>query len=121
MKWKAKLTASILTAFAIFVLTSLQGCLSAVSKPPANSIVDESGANSQTGEKEVRHQPTILRAEAAASPVSDRPADLPVGLAAPDALVDQSASSEAGIHSVHAQIADLLPIPSLDTPPPNQR
>jgi len=121
MKWKAKLIASILTALAVFVLTSFQGCLSAVSKPPASSIVDESRPTGQTPAKEVRHQPTILRAEAAASPVSDRPADLPVSLAAPNALVDQSASPEAGIHSAHAQIADLLPIPSLDTPPPNQR
>ncbi len=121
MNWKARLVASTVTALAVLVLTSLQGCLSAVSKAPASSIVDESGTNSQTGEKEVRHQPTILRAEAAAPPVSDHPADLPIGLAVPEAAFNQSTSPGAGFYSSRTQIADLLPIPCLDAPPPNQR
>jgi hypothetical protein len=121
MNWKAKLVASAVTAFAALVVISLQGCFSAVSKAPASSIVDESRPNGQPAEKEVWHQPTILRAEAAAPPVSDRPADSPVGMAVPDAPFNQSTSTNAGIHSVHPQIADLLPIPSLDAPPPNQR
>jgi hypothetical protein len=121
MNWKAKLVASTVTAIAVLVLTSLQGCLSAVSKAPASSIVDESRPNGETSEKEVRHQPTILRAEAAVPPVSDRPADSSVGVAESDAPFNRSASPGAGIHSAHAQIADLLPIPSLDAPPPNQR
>lgn len=121
MNWKARLVASTVAAFAVLVLTSLQGCLSAVSKAPASSIVEESRPDRENSEKEVRHQPTILRAEAAAPPASDRPADVPVGSSVPDAPFNEFASTAAASHSAHPQIADLLPISSQDAPPPNQR
>jgi hypothetical protein len=117
MNLNAKLIASTVTVCAALVILSLQGCFSAKSELPAGSIVDESPQGTAPAEKAVRRQPTILRAEVAAPPISGRGADAFSDSAVHKAQFGEETSPIAASH----HIADLLPIPSLDAPPPNQR
>ena len=117
MNLNAKLVASTVTLGAALVILSLQGCFSSKSELPAGSIVDESPQDTASAEKEVRRQPTILRAEVAAPPISGRCADAFSDSAVPNTQFGEDNTPLAASH----HIADLLPIPSLDAPPPNQR
>jgi hypothetical protein len=117
MNLNSKLVASTVTVCAALVILSLQGCFSSESELPASSIVDQSPPDTASAAKEVRRQPTILRAEIAAPPISGRCADAVSDSAVHNTQFEEETSPQAASH----HIADLLPIPSLDAPPPNQR
>ena len=117
MNLNSKLVATTVTVCAALVILSLQGCFSSESELPAGSIVDESPQDTASAEKAVRRQPTILRAEVAAPPISGRSADAFSDSAVHNTQFGEETSPPGASH----HIADLLPIPSLDAPPPNQR
>lgn len=121
MDWQAKLVAAMVTALAVLVLTTVQGCLSATSPTPATSIIEQAQPNDQRADKEVQHQPTILRAEAAVPPIPDRPGQWPVSSIPAGGSIAPSESTESVIDAEPAQVADLLPIQPLDAPLPNPR
>jgi len=121
MDWQAKLVAAAATVLAVLVLSAVEGCLSAVSQAPVTSIVEESRPSDDNAAREVQHQPTILRAEAAAPPVSDRPEAWPI---IPDQADEPFAESPAPVgvtDAGSAQVADLLPVQPLSAAPPSQR
>lgn len=121
MDWQAKLVAATGAIVATLVLTFIPGCLSDASRVPATSIVEPARASDEGAERGVQHQPTILRAEAASPPVPDHSGDWPIiPLQAEDPVASfppPASVSDAG----PAQVADLLPVQTLDEPPPNQR
>ena len=121
MNLNAKLVAGTVTICGALVILSLQGCFSAKSELPASSIDGESPPVTASAEKDFRRQPTILRAEVAAPPIYSRHADESSNPSVPDTTSDDGASPSAAHHQSSPHIADLLPIPSLDAPPPNQR
>jgi hypothetical protein len=121
MDWQAKLVAAMVTALGVFGLTAIQGCLSATSPAPATSIIEQTQSDDERADKEVQHQPTILRAEAAVPPISDRPGEWPLSpIQAGDSFA-QSESAEGMIDAKPAQVADLLPIQPMNAPLPNPR
>jgi hypothetical protein len=125
MDSKAKLVASAVTICAALVILSLQGCLSEISTAPPSSIGDESRTDEESSEKNIRRQPTILRAEVAVPPVPEMPDERPSSYGASDFRFANDVmpvrGNPAGYPAPNPHIADLLPIPSLDAPPLNQR
>jgi len=117
MDWKAKLVTSAVTICAALVVVSLQGCMSGTSTAPATSIGDKSRSDEESTEKEVRRQPTILRAEVATPPTAELSEEGTKFFSASDFRSANEILPVAG----NPQIADLLPVPSLDGPPRNQR
>lgn len=126
MKWKAKPVTSTLAICAVLGIISLPGCQSESATAPPASIGQESKLDFQASEKEVLRQPTILRAEVAAPPAAPLPGgglgdDWSSGGPVPDARFSSLTLPGAAIPAADPHIADLLPLPSLDAPPLNQR
>jgi hypothetical protein len=126
MELKAKLVSSAVTICAALVVLFLQGCLSEISSVPPTAIGEGFQLEQESSEKEVLRQPTILRAEVAAPPtasVADEQIRLEQRPGGPDLefRVGPESDPQAGIPAVDSHIADLLPLPSLDHPPVNQR
>ena len=121
MDWQAKLVAATGAIVATVVLAFVPGCLSDASRGPATSIVEPARASDEGAARVVQHQPTILRAEAAAPPVSDPSENWPIIPLQAEAPLAPSPPTAGVSDAGPAQVADLLPVQTLDEPPPNQR
>jgi len=113
MTLRAKLFAFAVTVCVAIVILSTQGCFSSESDLPASSIQEGMSEDAAAVGQGINHQPTILRAEVAAPPISGGSSDEPASSSSPEPRPSERPISATG----NPHIADLLPIPSLDAPP----
>ena len=116
MKSRTKLLAYAVAVCAMLAVLSSQGCSPAGRDLPASSIQSGLPQDGPALGQGVKHQPTVLRAEAADPPISPVLSDRLVSESGSDS--QPSELTAPATPSPH--IADLLPVTSLDAPP-NQR